>query len=260
MIETTISIPTPDGVSDSVFIHPEGPGPWPGVLYLTDIGGIRPAYHEMAGRLAQEGYAVLMPNVFYRTSKVPLFDFKPVLGDERTAQRFAELGAPVTPEAMERDASVYVDWLAGDALARQFVRPGGIGVVGYCFTGAMALRAAAARPDKIVAAASFHGGLLCTDKPTSPHLVLQRVRKGARLYFGHATNDRSMPAEAIEKFNAALRTWKANQGGTYESEVYNATHGWTTVGGAVYSQAEAERAYAKLVELFRKALTAHQRG
>ena len=100
-----------------------------------------------------------------------------------------------------------------------------MGVVGYCFTGSMAMRTAAVRPDKIAAAASFHGGGLYTDAPTSPHLTLPRIK--ARLYFGHATKDQSMPAEAIEKFDAALASW----GGKYVSEVYEgASHGWTAAG------------------------------
>jgi carboxymethylenebutenolidase len=240
MISTPLAIPTPDGASDAVFIHPDGAGPWPGVLYLTDIFGIRPAYQEMAEQLAAQGYAVLMPNVFYRTGKPPLFDFKRTMGDERM-KRLAELAAPLTPEAIERDASAYVDALA----AQSAVRKGSMGVVGHCFTGAMALRASAARPDKIAAAASFHGVGLWTDQPTSPSLVLPRVK--ARLYFGHATNDRTMPAEAIDKLKAALSEW----GGKYESEVYEgAAHGWTTLGSPVYNQPQAEKAFGKLTELF----------
>ncbi|HEY6274240.1 MAG TPA: dienelactone hydrolase family protein [Terriglobales bacterium] len=248
MISTEIEIPTADGVAGGVFIHPEGTGPWPGVLYLTDIGGIRPVYREMVGRLAAKGYAALMPNVFYRTAKPPLLDFKPVIGEERTMKRFAELAGPLTPEAMERDASTYVDTLAANRLVKGGTSEN-MGVVGHCFTGAMALRAAAARPDKIAAAASFHGGGLYTDKPTSPALVLPRVK--AHLYFGHAVQDRSMPPEAIEKLNAALRAW----GGKYESEVYDgALHGWTTLDGGAYNQPQAERAFTKLTELFGEAL------
>jgi carboxymethylenebutenolidase len=245
MIEQEKQIRTNDGVSDGVFFRPEGAGPWPGVLYLTDIGGIRPAYREMVRRLAARGYAVLMPNVFYRTGTPPLFDFKPVAGEERTMKRFAELSGPLTPDAMEHDASAYVDSLAG----YDRVTGGPMGVVGYCFTGAMAMRTAAARPDKIAAAASFHGGSLYTDKPTSPHLLLPRVN--ARLYFGHAVQDRSMPQEAIEKLNAALEAW----GGKYESEVYDgAAHGWTTSGSPVYNQPQAERAFDKLAELLEATL------
>ncbi len=240
MIETDIEIRTGDGIADGVFFRPDGPGAWPGVLHLTDIGGIRPAYREMARRVAANGYAVLMPNVFYRTGKPPMFDFKPTMGEERTMKRFAELSGPLTPEAMERDASAYVDSLKG----YDTVADGPMGVVGHCFTGAMALRAAAARSDKIAAAASFHGGGLYTDKPTSPHLVLPRVK--ARLYFGHAVQDRSMPQEAIDKLNAALKAW----GGKYESEVYDgAYHGWTSLDSPVYNQPQAERAFAKLTEL-----------
>ena len=155
-------------------------------------------------------------------------------------KRLAELSSPLTPEAVERDAAGYVDFLA----SHDAVRSGAMGVVGYCFSGAVAMRAAAARPDRIAAAASFHGGGLCTDAPTSPHLVLPRIK--ARLYFGHATDDRSMPVAAIEKLERALQAW----GGKYESEIYQgAYHGWTVAGTPVYNQSQAERAFNKLVEL-----------
>jgi len=245
MIEEKIQIHTPDGISTGVFFHGEDGGPRPGVIHFTDIGGIRPAQHEMARRLAGQGYSVLMPNVFYRTGRPPLFDFERKPGDERTMQRFKELGAPLTPEAVERDAKAYVDFLA----AQDSISQGIMGVVGYCFTGALALRTAAARPDRIGAAASFHGGGLFNDTPTSPHLVLPRVR--ARLYFGHAVQDRSMSAEAIEKFEAALAAW----GGQYESETYQgALHSWTVPDSQVYNQSQAERAFGKLVELFAETL------
>jgi carboxymethylenebutenolidase len=138
-----------------------------------------------------------------------------------------------------------VDFLA----ASNSVGAGAMGVVGYCFTGAMAMRAAAVRAEKIAAAASFHGGGLFTDTPTSPHLVLPRIK--ANLYFGHATDDASMPKEAIEKLDRALASW----GGKYESEVYaGAHHGWTTADAPVYDQAQAERAFTKLTSLFARTL------
>lgn len=240
MIVEEIEIRTHDGTSDAVLYRPEGGERRPGVLHLTDIGGIRPANRGMAQRLAAEGYVVLMPNVFYRTGRPPLFDFPRRMGDERTMKRFAELMGPLTPEAMERDAADYVDFLG----AQSSVSEGPLGVVGYCFTGAMAMRTAAVRPDRIAAAASFHGGALCTDAPASPHLILPRIK--ARLYFGHAVEDHSMPAEAIEKLNQALQEW----GGRYESEVYGgAHHGWTVPDGPAYNQPQAERAYGKLTEL-----------
>lgn len=245
MIETDVQIHTADGIPDAVFFSPDASRRWPGVLHLTDIGGIRPAYREMARRLAAEGYAVLVPNVFYRTGKPPMLDFKPVMGEERTMKRFAELSGPLTPDAMEQDCSTYLDYLS----ANHSVAQGPIGVVGYCFTGSMALRAAAARPDKVSAAASFHGGGLYTDAATSPHRVLPRVR--AQLYFGHAVQDRSMPQEAIEKLDRALEAW----GGQYESEVYtDALHSWTTLDSAVYNQPQADRAFAKLIELLARTL------
>ena len=237
MIEEEIEVRTHDGTADAVLYRHEDGTRRPGVFHLTDIGGIRPAHRQMAQRLAAEGYVGLMPNAFYRTGRPPLFDFPRRMGDERTMKRFAELMGPLTPEAMERDVGDYVDFLGAHAS----VKEGPMGVAGYCFTGAMAVRTAAVRPDRIVAAASFHGGALYTDTPASPHLVLPRIK--ARLYFGHAVEDHSMPAEAIEKLNHALEDW----GGQYESEVYDgAHHGWTVPDGQVFNQIQAERAFQKL--------------
>jgi carboxymethylenebutenolidase len=245
MIEERLEIATPDGTADGVIFRPEGKGCSPGVLHLTDIGGIRPAALGMARRLAEQGYVVLVPNVFYRTGRPPLFDFKPDFGDARTIKRFGELAAPLTPEAMARDASSYVDALN----AHPSVSASGIGVIGYCFTGAMAIRTAAARPHRIGVAVSFHGGWLYTDTPQSPHLVLPLVK--ARLYFAHAENDRSMPADAIDKLDRALEAWAGN----HESEAYEgALHGWTVPDNPAYNEPQAERAFTKLKELFANAL------
>jgi carboxymethylenebutenolidase len=245
MIEENIEIRISDGTADAILFVADDRRRRPGVIHLTDIGGIRPAHLEMARRLAGCGYTVLLPNVFYRTGRPPVFDFVPAIGDERTMKRFAELSGPLTAEASERDAAHYVDFLA----AHDSVSEGAMGVVGYCFTGAMAMRIAAVRPQKIAAAASFHGGGLFTDGPASPHLVLPRIK--AALYFGHAIEDRSMPKEAIEKLNRALAAW----GGKFESEIYEgAYHGWTVPGGPAYNHQQAERAFEKLTEFFGKTL------
>jgi carboxymethylenebutenolidase len=245
VIEEKIEIRTSDGISDGFLYRPDDKGRHPGVIHLTDIAGIRPSQEDMARRLAGEGYAVLVPNVFYRTGKPPVFDFPRKFGDEQTMKRVAELSAPLTPDAMARDASAYVDFLA----AHDFVSKGGMGVVGYCLTGKMALYAAKARPDKIAAAASFHGAGLATDAADSPHLALPAIQSA--LYFGHATNDRSMPAEAIERLDRALAAW----GGQYESEVYEgASHSWTVPDSPVYNQPQAERAFGKLTQLFSETL------
>ena len=241
MIEEAIEIRTADGTADGYLYRAEDAPQLPGVIHLTDIGGIRQSHRDMARRLAEKGYAVLMPNVFYRTAKPPIIDVKIGLGDPKTMQRFAELRAPLTPEAVERDATAYVNFLTSHKAANG----GSIGVVGYCFTGAFAMRTAAANPGKVAAVASFHGGGLYSDEPTSPHLVLPRIK--AQLYFGHATNDRSMPQEAIEKFDRALAAW----GGKYQSEVYEgAFHGWTVADAPVYNQPQADRAFQNLTDLF----------
>jgi carboxymethylenebutenolidase len=245
MIEKPISIHTADGVADGFLILPENEGRWPGVVYLTDIGGIRASNRGMAGRLAAEGYTVLLPNIFYRSSQPPIFRPGTKFGDEEFMKRMKEISAPLTPEAAERDLAAYIDFLA----ARPSVNRKAFGVVGFCFTGAMAVRAAALRPDQIAAVASFHGGGLYTDAPTSPHLLLPRIK--ARLYFGHATEDRSMPKEAIEKLGHALAAW----GARHENEIYDgARHGWTVPDNPAYNEPQAERAFAKLADLLASTL------
>lgn len=244
MVEEEIEIPTPDGAADGVLYWTDGADRRPGVIHLTDIGGIRPAHRQMARRLASLGYTVLMPNVFYRTARPPVLDLGPHADENQRARRRAELRAPLTPEAVDRDVAAYVDVLA----AHRSVADGALGVVGHCFTGAMALRAAA-RSNKIAVAASFHGGGLFTDDEASPHLVLPRVR--ARLYFGHAIQDRSMPEEAIGKLGEALKAW----GGRYESEIYEgAYHGWTVPDSPVYNRPQAERAFQELTRLLAETL------
>jgi len=182
----------------------------------------------------------LTPNIYYRTTKPPAFEFEPDFTNEHTANRFRELTGPLTPQAMVNDGSTYLDFLA----MQRSVGKGPMGIVGFCFTGQFALRVAAAQADRVAAAASFHGGNLVTDGDQSPHLVLPRIR--ARLYFGHAVNDRSMSLEAIEKLNASLRAW----GGVYESEIYDgALHGWMVPGGRAYYPEQAERGFVKLMEL-----------
>lgn len=246
MTEQDLTIPMQDGTADAVLFSPDASAPLPGVLHLPDIGGIREAQRSMARRLSHEGYAVLLVNPFYRTSRPPVFDFPRVSGEPRTLQRMAELIEPLTPEAQERDVAAYVDFLE----AHPAFRPGQMGVVGYCFGGAMALRAAAVRPSLVAAAASFHGGgLYKAGNPASPHLVLPQVV--ARLYFGHAENDKSMDAEAIREFEKALAEW----GGRYESETYHgAHHGWTVSDNPVFNPEEADRAFENLTDLLAKTL------
>jgi carboxymethylenebutenolidase len=231
MIEKQIEIATADGVSDAIVYRPDGDDKWLGVIHLTDIGGIRPAHCDIARRLAGEGYVVLVPNVFYRTARPPVFPRGPDVTDEQRMKRFSELAAPLTPDAIERDAQPFVDALMSQ---KHLSQRSGFGVAGYCFTGAVAMRFAATCPDRIASAASFHGGGLFTDSATSPHLVLSRIK--ARLYFAHAVKDRSMPEEAIRNFESALEDW----GGQYESETYEgAYHSWTSSDSPVYNQPQA---------------------
>ena len=161
-------------------------------------------------------------------------------------KRVGELAAPLTAGVVERDAKGYVEFLSEQPTLLDKHK---LGVVGFCFCGAVAMRVAAACPDQIQACASFHGGNLFEDSPTSPHLLLPLIR--ARLLFGHATQDNSMPTEAIEFFEQELDDW----GGEYESETYEgARHGWTTLDHPAYQAEQAARAYEKLRTFFAETL------
>ena len=243
-MEAPVDVRTPDGVADATLYTPEGAGPWPGAIMLVDIMGVRPANQGMARRLADAGFAVLLPNIYYRTSRMPVFKTPPTF-DEKGRAHLMEMKATLTPGRMAMDGAAYADFLAAYPGVNARAK---LGVAGYCMTGSMAVRTAAARPDRIGAAASFHGGHLCTDAPDSPHLLLPQIK--AALYFGHATDDGSMPADAIARFEAALTAW----GGRFESETYPAKHGWTVPGGPVYDEGDAERAWGNLVALFKEEL------
>lgn len=244
VIEKNFEIATADGVTDAILYTP-GEASYPGLLFYTDIFGVRPANQGMAQRVAEQGYAVLMPNVFYRYGRPPFADASFRWGEPDSMKIIDGLFASLTGAMMEKDAPVYAEAL----LNRPEVSEGKIGAVGYCFTGAMALRTAAVCADSIAAAASFHGGLLVTDAPDSPHSRIPQVK--GELYFGHAVEDPIMPPDAIEKLNDTLKAW----GGRYESEVYEgARHGWTVPGRDIYNPTQAERHYRKLFDLLKRNL------
>jgi carboxymethylenebutenolidase len=185
-----------------------------------------------------------MPNVFHRYSPIAPDGFEHGSPEDKQ-KKLQALFAALTPQQMVSDGKAYVDFL----LAQKGVKQGKLGAVGYCFTGQMAVRLAAAMPDKVAAAASFHGGFLVTPAPDSPHRILGPIK--ARLYFGHAVEDQSATPEQIKTLESALRDWH----GAFQSEVYEgAKHGWTVPGRDVYNEMQAERAFEKLVELFEATL------
>ena len=180
MTEYILEIPGADGVAEGVVYTPsQGSGPWPGVLFLTDFAGIRDANKGVAKRVAEQGYVVAVPNIYYRTDRLPIienfdeFSQRFRKGEANAVQRCLQLTGSVGQKEMRDDGKAYTDYL----LSRSDVQKGRLGVVGYCFTGQMALRIAAHLPDQIGCAASFHGAYLFTDKPDSPHLDIPKVNQ-----------------------------------------------------------------------------------
>ena len=246
MSEQTVTITTPDGQAPARLFTPamSAETRWPGVVYLTDIWGIRPATEKMARRVADQGYAVLMPHLFYRNRPVV---FDPLTkGQPRDRDAVPELLASLPASRIVSDGVAYAQYLQ----QRPEVSGSKIAVVGYCFSGAMAVRIAAALPDSVAAAASFHGGRLVTEQSDSPHTLIPNIK--AELYFGHAVEDPSATPQQIAQLDETLKGW----GGVYQSEMYEgAHHGWTVEGRAdVYNPKQSERHFEKLFDLLKRTL------
>jgi carboxymethylenebutenolidase len=247
MASKTIDIKTADGVCDSYVSHPDGGGSFPAVLFFMDGIGIRPQLRQMADRIAAEGYYVLLPNMFYRRGRAPVFDVATILKPENRPA-LTELVLSLTPERVLRDAGLFLDLLA----AQKEVRPGSkVGLTGYCMGGGMVVRTAAQYPDRIAAGASFHGGRLATEAPESPHRLAGKVR--CRLYFGHADQDPAMTTEQIDRLDQALKA----AGTVFAAELYTgALHGFTMADLPVYNREACDKHWRRLLDLFKETMGA----
>jgi len=254
--ETNVTIKTADGTCDAAFIH-AATGSHPGVLIWTDAFGLRPSMREIARRLAGDGYSVLVPNPFYRVAKAPVFEDASTFnfGDPPQRAKLTPLmGSINAAGAAERDAAAFIAWLDAQ---RQVDRNKKIGTQGYCMGGALVVRTAAAVPNRVGAGASFHGGGLVTANPDSPHLLAPKIK--GRMYFGIATNDDMQQPDAKTKLKEAFDTAKVPA----DIEVYpQAQHGWCVSdmpkqanGQPIYSKADADRAWGKLLALYKAGLT-----
>ncbi|WP_225409413.1 dienelactone hydrolase family protein [Stigmatella hybrida] len=240
-----IDIQTPAGTLDAKLFHPDGPGQWPAVIMITDAGGIRPVFEAMAERVAMAGYTVLLPNVYYREGRAPLPGMEGSFADEAFRNRIMGLISTLTPERIQTDAAAELGFLAG----HDRVKGPGVGVVGYCMGGSISVRMMAGFPDRVVAAASYHGGRLATDAPDSPHLLAGQLK--GELYFGHADQDALMPAEAIARLEAALKA----AGVKHQSELYTgARHGFAVEGSSAYDKEAAKWHWQTLLALLGRAL------
>ena len=240
-----IEVPTSDGTADCHFVHPSS-GAHPGVLVWPDALGLRPAFEMMGRRLAESGYAVLVVNPYYRSVRAPVLPEGASFRDEATRKKIFPLMRSLSPETNVTDARAFVGFLDGrDAVASDRK----MGTTGYCMGGSMTMRTAAAFPDRVGAGASFHGGRLVTDGPDSPHLLVDKMR--AHYLFAIAENDDKKDPEAknvLRKVFAAAEL-------PAEIEVYAGTlHGWCPPDSAVYHEAQAERAWSRLLALFETAL------
>ena len=255
VVETTVDIKTPDGTCDAAFIHPPT-GSHPGVIIWPDAFGLRPSLRELGRRLAGADYSVLVVNPFYRVAKAPIFDDASNFNFSDPPQR-----AKLTPlmssiqadGAVENDAPAFVAWLDSQ---KEVDRTKKIGTQGYCMGGPLVMRTAASVPNRIGAGGSFHGGGLVTNNANSPHLLAPKIK--AKMYFGIAANDDAQQPDAKTKLKEAFEAAK----NPAEIEVYSQSqHGWCISdmpkqpnGQPIYNKADADRAWTKLLALYKAAL------
>jgi carboxymethylenebutenolidase len=239
-----IVIPTRDGSCPSHVFRPTGKGPWPAVLVYMDGVGIRPAMLEIGERLASYGYFVLLPDLYYRSGPYEPMDFSLFADPEKRKVFTEKFFERATPTNIMADTRAFLDFLA----RQPDVKPGGIGVTGYCMGGLMSLTAAGTFPGQIAAAASFHGGRLATDAPDSPHRLAPSMK--ARIYVAGATEDPSFPDDMKKRLEEALTAAGVDHG----IETYPAKHGWVFRDSPVYDAAACERHWRSMIALFDAAL------
>lgn len=231
---------TPDGSCPSILATPDGEGSWPAVIMFMDAGGVRPAMITMAEHLADLGYSVLLPEMYYRHGVYEPFDPRTAFSDADELARLRRMLGGLTKAMAASDAGAFLDFLA----ARPEVVGTRVGTTGYCMGGGLSLTAAAHHPDRIAAAASFHGGNLASDAPDSPHLVVGRIT--GRVIVAGAQDDASFPPE-----QAALLERSLTEGDVdHTLEIYPAHHGFAVPDNPTYDEAAAARHWRALEELY----------
>jgi carboxymethylenebutenolidase len=236
----TDSITTPDGTCAVTLATPEGDGPWPAVVMYPDAGGRRQVFGEMAERLAGHGYAVLVPDIYYRSGDWAPFDMNTAFSDPDERKRVMSMMSSVTPDKMAADAAAFFDYLA----SRPEVSGTTFGTTGYCMGGRTSLVVAGRVPDRVAAAMSFHGGGLASDDPGSPHLLADQIQ--AAVYVGGAENDASFTPEAAETLDKALTAADVE----HTIEWYAAAHGFAVSDHHAAYDADAAERHWKAMESF----------
>lgn len=236
-----VMVPTPDGQADCYLVHPVE-GRTAGVIMWPDIKGIRPAFRMMGKRLARSGYSVLVVNPYYRSAQGEVIRAGESFGDPAVRERLRPLAQSLSPATCVSDGGAFIEYLD----AHPSVDSGRqIGTAGYCMTGSYTIRLAAAYSERIGAGASFHGGGLATDKADSPHLLAPKIDAGFLIAIAENDDEKDPEAKAL------LRKAFDQAGLDAEIEVYAGTlHGWCPPDGDAYNEAQAERAWGRMLALF----------
>lgn len=242
--ESDVKIKTPDGTCDAYFVHPAS-GAAAGVLIWPDILGLRPAFRQMGKKLAESGYSVLVVNPFYRSKPAPVIPDGAKFSDPAVRNVVMPMSQQLNPTTQVTDAKAFVAWLDQQPSVDKKKK---IGTMGFCMSGPFTIRTAATAPGRVGAAASFHGGGLTTTGADSPHLLIPQTK--AQYLFAIAENDDKRQPESKTILKETLDKAKL-QG---EVEVYPAAHGWVPTDMEPHDPVQAEKAWARLLVLFKKAL------
>jgi carboxymethylenebutenolidase len=241
MSHEQISIRTHDGACPAHVFTPKGSGAWPAVIFYMDGLAIRPTLFEMGQRLADGGYVVLLPDLFYRAGPYEPLEPKKILSTGNTRAALAHLFQSTDNQRAAADTEAFLAWFG----TRSDIKGTKVGTTGYCMGGAISLTVAGTYPDRIAAAASFHGGNLASDTPMSPHLLAPKIK--GRVYVAGADQDASYPPEMAQRLEKAL----SDAGVDHRCEIYaGALHGWTMADFPIYNEAAAERHWRELFALY----------
>jgi carboxymethylenebutenolidase len=242
MIERDVLMQTKYGMMPAFAVCPDTGGPFPPVIFYMDAPGTREELRNMCRRIANRGYFCLLPDLYYRLGLLR-FDI-PRRNDAMSVVIRGAMNS-LTNTFVAEDTGGMIGFLD----AQDKAKPGPIGCVGHCMSGSFVATVAALYSSRIASAAALYGIGIVTDKPDSPHLLLDRVK--GELYFAFAEVDPAVPAQAITDLKAALEQRKIR----HTLKIIKGTHhGYQFVARPDYEPNAAEATWNELFALWERTL------
>lgn len=229
-----VLIPTPDGQMPGILYTHANSQRRPAILLLMEAFGLTSHLQDIAARIANEGYIVLTPDLYYRELPNNKFSYSEV--DKAMAMMYRlDFGV-----AMENDLRAALDCLK----SRLDVFPDRIGVTGFCLGGGLSFFTACKFSADIAAVAPFYGMVL-------DEWVAAITDITVPIYLFHGGVDPFIPLERIQQIESRLKAL----GKEYRLKVYrDADHGFFCHERSSYNRLAAEDAWHELTQFFHKHL------